>query len=141
MVLAGGQRKGRAELPHLDRALFELAHGVLVRKGGVVDAADIGKAAHGAVQDGLGVPGILELAKVAVEVTGVPGLFLSEDDLGDIELFTGGGKELIGRLCLRAKGNGGGQQGSSRKQTAGELGAAAWAVHAGEGPWGRAFLP
>jgi hypothetical protein len=106
LVFAGGEGEVVAHGADFYLGLLEGAHGVGVGEAGVETGADGGEAAEGSAEDGLGVGGVFEVGEVGVEVAAVPGGFLSEEDLGDVELEAGGGEELVGLL-----GEGGGGRG------------------------------
>ncbi len=97
-VGAGGDGEGVAEGADFDLGLLEGSHGVAVGEAGVEAGADGGEAAEGCAEDGLGVGGVFVEGEIGVEVGAVPGGFLGEEDLGDVELEAGGGEELVGGL-------------------------------------------
>ena len=114
-VFAGGESEGVAEGADFYLGLLEGAEGVAVGEAGVEAGADGGEAAEGRAEDGLGVGGVFEEGEVGVEVAFVPGGFLGEEDLGDVELEAGGGEELVGGLSVSGQR---GEEGESQEEFA-----------------------
>ena len=119
MVLADADGESVGDGMHLQFGEGERSHGRAIRVVVLVVKENLLEAARYLLADEDGVGRVLVALDVAGNVAGVPGLFLGEDGLDDVEFEAGGGVESI--VVLGGHGPGRREQ-QGKRECAGSAG-------------------